>query len=227
MNRVYVPASGLHDWQARLAEPEKHWRPEYSAHSLALTWQRSASESPSGIPQDVSSVLDTTPSLSELELLLAFPEHEVPLPGGRRPSQTDLWLLARSKAGLVSIAVEGKVDESFGPTLSEWLKEASDGKRARLAFISELLGINSPPGDIRYQLVHRAASALLEAQRFLAPQAVMLVHSFSERDASLSDYQAFLRLLGASGGVNRVVSAGMRSGVQLYLGWVRSAFPSP
>lgn len=227
MERVYVPAGGVQDWQARLAEPDKHWKPGYSAQSLALTWHRSASASQSGIPQDVAAVLSGLPGLSNLELLLAFPEHEVPLPGGRRASQTDLWLLARSDGGLVSLAVEGKVNESFGPTLSEWLVDASDGKRTRLEFICKLLGINEPPLTTRYQLLHRTASAVLEAQRFLAPHAVMLVHSFSQSDTSLADYQAFLALLGCSGGVNQAVSAGVRSGISLHFAWARSPFPAP
>jgi len=225
MNRVYVPARGLEDWKARLAAPERHWRPGFSAHSLALTWHRAASETSSGIPADVAAVLATVPTLSKVELLLALPEHEVPLPGGRRPSQTDLWLLGRSAAGLVSIAVEGKVNESFGPPLSEWLADASEGKRRRLDLICKLLGISTPPGRTRYQLLHRTASAVLEAQRFTAFQALMLVHSFSQSDAWLSDYQGFLNLFGVSGGVNQVVSAGVRSGIRLYLGWIRSAFP--
>ena len=226
MNRVYVPASGVEDWKSRLAEPEKHWKPRYSAHSLANTWQTSASETTTGFPRDVASVLGMNPGLSELQVLLALPEHEVPLPGGSRPSQTDLWLLARSKSGLVSIAVEGKVDESFGPTLSEWQDGASEGKRKRLDFMLRLLGLSAePPGNTRYQLLHRTASAVIEAQRFIAPQALMLVHSFSQSDASLSDYQAFLALFGVAGDVNQVVSAGTRSDVHLHFAWVRSPFP--
>jgi hypothetical protein len=109
--------------------------------------------------------------------------------------------------------------------LSEWLEGASDGKRERLGAMSKLLTIGEPPPSIRYQLLHRTASAILEAQRFLASDAVMLVHSFSQADASLSDYQAFLGLLGVAGGVNQAVSVGFRSGVQLHLAWVRSGLP--
>ncbi|MFA7012304.1 MAG: hypothetical protein WC202_05045, partial [Desulfobacterales bacterium] len=48
-----------------------------------------------------------------------LPEHKVPLPGGSRSSQNDIWVLARSKGQLISIAVEGKVSETFGPTVQE------------------------------------------------------------------------------------------------------------
>jgi hypothetical protein len=67
---------------------------------------------------------------------------------------------------LAVMMVEGKVDESFGPLLEEWLRDASDGKRERLAFLQSTLGIETElPGRIRYQLLHRAASPVIEAMR--------------------------------------------------------------
>jgi hypothetical protein len=226
MNRVYLPAKEAEDWRDLLAEPDKQWKPKFSAHSLAHAWQPAASTNGNGFPQDVARVLATAPALSGMELLLALPEHQVALPGGQRPSQTDLWLLARSKSGLVSIAVEAKVDESFGPRVSEWLKDASPGKHERLGAIQKLLGLEGElPASTRYQLLHRTASAVLEAQRFGATQACMLVHSFSASDSSLSDYQSFLRLFGCSGGANQAIDAGTRSGVRLHFAWVRSPFP--
>ena len=124
-------------------------------------------------------------------------------------------------ADLVSIAVEGKVSEPFGPTLEEWRKDASQGKEDRLEFICEQLGINpSPPGSIRYQLLHRAASAVVEARRFNAAHAMMLVHSFSPSDEWFDDYAQFLTLFGTSGATNTVTSAGKRAGLSLYFAWV-------
>jgi Domain of unknown function (DUF6946) len=37
----------------------------------------------------------------------------VPLPGGVRPSQNDLFVLARGAKGAIAIMVEGKVSESL------------------------------------------------------------------------------------------------------------------
>jgi hypothetical protein len=106
------------------------------------------------------------------------------LPGGSRASQTDLFALARSGSDLISIAVEGKVAEAFDTTVGEWLdrraaEQAKRGRtrqpsaqtRKRLAFLCELLQLEE--GDIldlRYQLLHRTAAAILEAQRFAAHQ---------------------------------------------------------
>ncbi|HEY3778439.1 MAG TPA: hypothetical protein VGL35_10320 [Rhizomicrobium sp.] len=102
------------------------------------------------------------------ELLLAVPEHKVALPGSRRgESQNDLFLLARIGSETFAITVEGKVNESFDKPLDEWLANASEGKRERLAFLCEILELISPiPGDIPYQLLHRTASAIIEARRF-------------------------------------------------------------
>ena len=48
--------------------------------------------------------------------------------------------------------------------------------------------IPSPGDSIRYQLLHRAASAMVEARRFNAAHAMMLVHSFSPSDEWFDDY---------------------------------------
>jgi hypothetical protein len=152
----------------------------------------------------------------------------VPLRGGSRPSQTDLWALGRTDQGLVSIAVEGKVRESFGPTLGDWMAAETAGRTERWSCICGLLEM-SPECDrgLRYQLTHRTASALLEAKRFFARTAVLLVHSFSRERESFGDFQNFVRELGVvppEPGV--LASVGARSGVELFLGWAEGP-PSP
>jgi Domain of unknown function (DUF6946) len=74
---------------------------------------------------------------------------------------------------------------------------------------------------IRYQLIHRTASALIEAERFNAQIALMLVHSFSTEDVGFQDFAAFARLLGAGAEPNGMSHVGERDGVELYLGWAR------
>ena len=216
MSRIYLQANNPDQWAQFLADPIKHWRKGYSARTLAYSWQEAA-----GFPVEVQATLATAEAFTDIEMLLGIPEHQVPLPGGSRPSQNDLWLLARCSSGLVSIAVEGKVGEPFGPTVAEWQAEGSKGKDKRLSFLCNLLGLNQPvPGEIRYQLLHRTASALIEAQRFGAPHAVMLVHSFSQTCEWFEDYAAFAKLLGVQAEVNRIVSVGERGGTELHLGWV-------
>lgn len=214
MTRIYVPASSAEQWAQFLADPVKHWRLGYSARTLAYSWQEAA-----GFPAEVASVLAS--QFAAVELLLALPEHKVPLPGGSRSSQNDIWVLARSEGKLISIAVEGKVSEPFGPTVQEWETESSSGKSERLMYLLALLGLSSIPDTTRYQLLHRTASAIIEAQRFNAAHAVMLVHSFSQSGEWFQDYAAFVSLMGGNATENSMVPVGSRSGVSLHLAWVR------
>jgi len=140
---------------------------------------------------------------------------------GERSSQNDCWVLARTPNDLVSIAVEGKVSEPFGPTIGEWRKDSSSGKSERLAYLCSQLGLDiGLPESIRYQLLHRTASAVIEAKRFHAKQAIMVVHSFSQTAEWLEDYQAFASLFGANANINEIVSAGSPLDIDLHLAWV-------
>ena len=114
MARILRFTSGPADWQALLADPTKHWRTGYSARTLAHSW-----EAAEGFPPEVVLAMakSADPLLAGLAPVLAVPEFKVPLPGGERASQNDIFVLARSTAGPVSIMIEGKVNESFGPTL--------------------------------------------------------------------------------------------------------------
>ena len=214
MSHIYIPALSAEQWAQFLAEPVKQWRQGYSARTLAYSWQEA-----NGFPVEVESVLASI--FPSAELLLALPEHKVPLPGGSRSSQNDIWILARSENQLISIAVEGKVSEPFGPTVQEWQTDLSSGKAKRIEYILSLLGISSVSDTTRYQLLHRTASAIIEAHRFNAAHAVMLVHSFSQSSEWFQDYAAFVSLMGGSAAEDSMVSVGSRSGVSLHLAWVR------
>ena len=82
------------------------------------------------LPPDVLQLLGASndPELADLELLAAIPEWEVDLPGGKRPSQTDVLALARNANNLVILGVEAKVDETFGPTIGEKMADPSAGQ---------------------------------------------------------------------------------------------------
>ena len=89
------------------------------------------------------------------------------------------------------------------------------------AYLLSLLGLCSVSDTTRYQLLHRTASAIIEARRFNAAHAVMLVHSFSQSSEWFQDYAAFVSLMGGIAKENGIVSVGARSGVPLHLAWVR------
>jgi len=217
--QILIPAKSPLDWKPLLAQPDLHWKAGKSAWATAHAWQLS-----SGFPVRVREVLalSEAPSVKGVEPLLAVPEQEVALPGGTRASQTDLWVLGRcdETGEMVSIAVEGKVSESFGPTMAEWMREPSEGKRERLAYLQDVLGVQ-PTLEDRYQLVHRTASALLLARRFNAKHAVMLVHSFSSADEHFSDFERFASLFSVRVGIDQIGVAASRAGTTLHLAWVR------
>lgn len=216
MTLILVPAADVQDWRQLLADPTLHWKPGYSAHSFAHSWQEAR-----GFPASVQRIIESSGAFPDVEALLVLPEHKVSLPGGRSCSQSDAWVLARWRGGLVSGAIEGKCSESFGPTLGEWGQDASPGKEKRLAFLLHTLGLRARPSDdIGYQLLHRTASALIEAKRFHAGRAMMLVHSFSPQNEGFPDYSRFVELFGVSAEIGRLAFAGSPGGVDLYVGWV-------
>lgn len=219
MSRIFVPAAAAEDWKRLLAEPEKHWRTGYSAKALAHCWQ-----SADGFPDEIRDLFANSSfaQFSKMEPLLAFPEFIVQLPGGRRGSHNDLFVVAKdAEDQLVSMTVEGKVSETFGRTLAEWNAEATQGKRQRFAYILSQLGLKMPlPDTIRYQLLHRTASAVIMARRFNAQSAVMIVHSFSQSYDGLDDYQHFLALFGAKGVPEQLVRIARIDGIWLFCGWV-------
>ncbi|MFD2366418.1 DUF6946 family protein [Pseudoduganella sp. GCM10020061] len=197
MKRIFIPTQGPDDWKRFLAKPELHWKPGYSAMMAAERWD---SRGGFHLPPEVSGVLTASgdPSLANLELLAAFPEWQTKLPGGERCSCTDVLAITRNALGLVVIAVEAKVDEPFGPTVREKMANATTGQMERIDFLVSLLfGGQAPDPAVRYQLMHRTASAILTARQFHASTAMMLVHSFSEASRWREDFEAFCSAISA------------------------------
>lgn len=217
MTRIYVPSAGPDSWREFLADPDLHWKTGYSARTLAHCW-----ESAEGVPPEIAACFQDTPDFADRpELLAALPEHKVRLPGGARDSQNDVFALVRCAGKTIATTIEGKVSETFGPTIAEWYRAPSPGKQQRLAYLCELLGVACPPpGALYYQLFHRAASAVIEAQRFKTDAAAMIVHSFSPNNMWRADYEAFVMHLGGAKparGLTRVTGG---TGVALYTAWV-------
>jgi hypothetical protein len=207
---IYVPATGPESWRGLLADPQKHWQTGYSARTLAHCWQAAA-----GLPPEIGALfgLNTT-------LLVGIPEHKVDLPGGSRPSQTDLFALVRRGDQTISCAIEGKVGETFGPTIQEWLADASAGKVKRLEYLCHLLGLAQPlPPALRYQLLHRSASAIIEAARFKTDEAAMIVHSFSATAIWFEDFALFMSLFGLEAARDRLLLVKLPTGLPMHFGW--------
>lgn len=206
-----------------------HWRDGRSAKLVAESWF-AAKDRPElyGLPEMVRVTLGRCPSnqvsrFAEAELVDAFLERTIELGDGSTPSQTDVLAVLRLPNELAIMAVEGKVNESFGPLVSAWLREATPNskKAARLARLSQTLGVKvSDCENLRYQLLHRTASALYEARRYHAEVAIMMVHSFDPKDTGFEDFARFSAAIGVTGvAATRLVGPVNREGVDLYLGW--------
>ena len=190
--------------------------------STAACWEDSAPR----LPPEITSLLSAAndPMLSDLELLAAMPEWEVELPGGTRPSQTDVLAITRNNHGLVVLGVEAKVDEPFGPTLGEKRHAASPGQQQRIQFLEGELGCSSPLGDsIRYQLLHRTVSALITAREFHADTAAMIVHSFSPTSKWRSDFDSFANALPGHQLTPDLHELSRPNGPKLLVGWCKGA----
>jgi hypothetical protein len=217
MKRLFVPTNSAEDWKPLLAKPDRHWKAGYSAMTAALAWEAAGDR----LPPEIQTMLDAgPPALQGLELLAAFPEWPVALPGGLTSSQTDVLAVARNNAGVVVLAVEAKVDEAFGPTLAEKRAEATGGQSERLDYLHRELELRETLADtIRYQLVHRSVSALLMARAFHAQAAIMLVHSFSPTGRWKDDFDAFAAALGTTGTKGQLLAVPTVQGPPLYIGW--------
>jgi hypothetical protein len=198
-----------------LADPDRQWRAGYSAAELARAWIGA-----DGIPDRAARLLAALPDLAEARLEAGLFEHQTPLPSRGGPSQTDLLALLQGRSGRWVVAVEGKRDEPFGPRVRDW--NDGPGKAARLAQLCALLALRPDAvGGLRYQLVHRTAAALLEAERRAADHAVLLVHSFSPDRTSFDDFAAFAGALGAPVTAPGAVSPAIeRHGRRLHLAWL-------
>jgi len=219
MAKVYVPCRRPESWRPLLTSPQIHWRIGRSAYELAHSWQGAT-----GFPASIVRVMDESPfnELHDLELLLALPERAVALPGGLAASRIDVFALARGSDGLVAVGVEGKEREPFDVKVQKWLAADGPGRAKRLEYLARVLQLTADDlAEIEYQLVHRTVATILEARRFSAQRAVVLIHSFSgDRLTSFDAFHRFARLLETDVQPGRIARVGLRDELELYLVWV-------
>lgn len=107
---IVVPAVSMKDWQRQLRGHDKPWRDGHRIKSLAEHWQDAV-----GFPEDVKRafVSAAVSNVDDAEMLLSVPEYETELASSGGPSYADLFVLAKSNAGLITMVVESRVDEPF------------------------------------------------------------------------------------------------------------------
>jgi hypothetical protein len=213
VSKIYVPTLGVDSWQRLLADPEKHWRTGSSAKTLAHCWEQA-----NGLPAEIAAMFA---AFGTPELLLGLAEHKVPLPGSARgDSQNDIFALIRAADSTFAVTIEGKVNEPFDKPVHEWLKNASPGKIQRLQYICQMLGLTQPlPDHISYQLLHRTASAVIEARRFKTDYAAMIVHSFSPTHMWFDAFTRFTQLFGKNAEQGVLIETQGSTAPPLLVGW--------
>lgn len=170
-----------------------------------------------GFPMEVAKKLG-----ENVELQLAIVEHKVPMPGIGYPSQCDVFALTRADGIDQAVAIEAKVNEPFGPTVKDWMGAApSLNKTERLGTICAWFGHEMPSDDLRYQLFHRTAAAVVEARRFFRPMAAMIVHSFSPQGMWLDDFEAFSEWLTGQPLNDGMSETQLPDGLRLRLAWAQ------
>ena len=218
--QILVPSEGPLDWKPLLANPERQWKPGYSAMACAQCWEDAVEKMPSGLPPEISGIVG-----DQTRLILAIPEHQVPNPGGTTKSQSDVFALLAMGGATCTLTVEAARDRPFGRSVNKWA-EKTERSDAILDCMSEVFGnAGRPPGHVPYQLCHRTASAIYEADRFNAGSAAMIVHSFfpegeNEEKDGFGDFAAFCAFLGvADVEKSKPMRTRLSTGQDLLLGW--------
>ena len=198
-----------------LAAQEYHWREGYSAYELSYCWIEADS-----IPLSVQAVLSRSQFLIDANLVEGFFEYQVNLNTPGHASQTDLMAIIEAQGRVALLAVEGKVNEGFGSSVRKW--NSTPGRDRRISLLCDVLGLfYDDLARLKYQLVHRTASAVLEAQRRGIPRATVVIHTFDPSNSHFYDFQCFCDLLTlpvqAAGQISEFKTVG---GVELALAWV-------
>lgn len=220
MKRIYVPATEPDDWKPLLADPDKHWKTGYSAHALAHCWHDS-----DGWPVEIKALFksNSIAEFQDIEPLLVIPEHVTSFKGKGGHPHSDIFVLARSDKGcLISIAVEGKAEESFGTqALGEWKQSGNImNRRTRLDFMLKKLALRTEPSDdIPYQLLQRTVCAVVEAERFNAKFAAMIIHSFSPTHTNHEAFVRFVKLFREKADGDHLTEITLVDGIRVFVGW--------
>jgi hypothetical protein len=186
------PIRSLADWKAR-AGPKRvgQWKEHRSAFESARCWLGVTSPK---LPSEVEALLDHR-DFGPVERWTAEPEARLPFdryPG--EPRNADLLIHASDRHGDYLIAVEAKVDESFGSTVAETMKAAAKRKAANprsngVARVTDLIATlfgseaadASSVGELRYQLLTATAGALETGKTTRVGRVIMLVQEFTTR----------------------------------------------
>lgn len=219
--KIFIPTKDANSWKPLVAS-KKHWKEGRSAMSIALSWEKRKD-----IPTEIKKVLSKNKKFKGIELLAAFPEYSVSLKGRGGSSQNDVFAVFTNPNGLSVMTVEGKANEGFDKTVAKWKTDEYDeneNKNRRLDYILRMIGLEDNNIDnLRYQLFHRLASAVIMAEKYHAKNSIMIIQSFNDNDSEnkFSDFADFLQLYGIEKAEkNKLYSLTSINEIELLAGWV-------
>ncbi len=205
-----------------LGKGEKHWKKGRSAYEAAYSWF-----STKDLPDPIREIFKDEPVLRDAVLKKAIFEKRTKLDEFGHDSQTDIVAYLDAVGGPAVLSIEAKVDETFGPLVSEW-NDGGTGKLRRLVRLIDLLEIGLINiAHLRYQLFHRVAATVIEARKVGAKEAAMIVQSFDNKQTGFDDFRSFASAFGTPiSGIGRLSPAKVLDGVTIRLGWTQNSLHS-
>lgn len=176
------PIESVESW-FDLAPPKeglRQWVDQRSAKELAKAFCGSGAVV---VPQELTSLFNSNPSLGSIEIIEVWPEHKIALDSFRGETRNaDLAALAKGNNGTVAVTVEAKADEPFGELVATVMAGAKDRSNipARIEALARGLfgGSAATVSGLRYQLLHGAAASLILAAEHQAAAAAFVVLEF-------------------------------------------------
>jgi hypothetical protein len=225
MNRLCISTRGIGSWRERLADPDGQWRRGFSAFETAVSWEL-ASKNKSGLPKQIETVFRIG-GFGDPLLIFAIAEHKVDLHGKGPASQSDVWAIVNTAAGMVSLTVEAKAKEAFGnEILNGWLVgETNENRTRRWEHIRSHLPLSNSFHPVRYQILHRCAASVMEAKRLHFQHAAFIVQAFDAPTKSFQDYSIFCKALNIVAARGHMARTSVDN-ISLSIGWVDCPFAS-
>jgi hypothetical protein len=224
MSRLCISTRGIGSWRARLANPDRQWKRGFSAFETAVSWEL-ACKSISGLPEPVEKLF-CEGKYGEPRLMFAVAEHKVDLPGGNAASQSDVWAVVKTSRGMFSLTIEAKAKEAFGDEMLEkWLiagetKRSIRNREKRWEHVRKYLPKSESFFPVRYQMLHRCAASVIEAERLGFRHAGFIVQAFkTSPDKSFQDYAAFCRALNIHPKRGKMATTSVGD-ITLNVGWI-------
>lgn len=183
LNRNGQQIHSVDDW-FRLAPPKmgiRHWKDGRSAKEQAKAWLKTGIPK---MPHPLKALLNSHLATTSFVADVAIPEMTTLLDHfGGESRNHDLVLLGYAGTHKILISVEAKADEPFGKTIHKELALASPHSNVpgRIQLLSNSIfgrSIDTELGELRYQLLHGLAGALIEAKNQKAELAIFIVHEF-------------------------------------------------